>query len=149
MTPPLPRASNPDVPPAPPVVASGDDEVFEMEDVKSPKEETSAQKSVRTRYRVKSVSKWCKGLIEDFFFRLPIRSYSLARLVDKNEIGDVTLLVSTELPVNGCPKYVRIIIRFTTVTIIQRNTMSAGLWIIESTDHEPILPGKCEKNGLI
>ncbi|XP_065207495.1 la-related protein 1 isoform X2 [Planococcus citri] len=45
MTPPMPRASNPEVPPPPPGVSSGYDEVFEMEeDSKSPKEETSAQK---------------------------------------------------------------------------------------------------------
>ena len=44
----MPRASNPDVPPPPPGVSSGYDEVFEMEeDTKSPQEETTAQKQVR------------------------------------------------------------------------------------------------------
>lgn len=47
ITPPMPRASNPDIPPPPPGLSSGYDEVFEMEeDTKSPKEETAAQKQV-------------------------------------------------------------------------------------------------------
>lgn len=80
-----------------------------------------------------------------FFFYRPttLRSYSLVHLVDKNEIEDVTLLVFTELPMNDFLKYVKIIIRFTTVTIIPLNIMLGGLWIIESIGREHIQPGKC------